>query len=116
MLINKNIMIIKKSKFISYYYHFDNKDEVEIILNNIKSEHKKADQYPYAYKLNGQIKKSDDNEPRGCAAIGITRAINENNLDNCLIVVVRYFGGIKLGTGGLLRSYMKSAFDVIKKS
>lgn len=115
-LISKNLNTIKKSKFIGYYYHLDNIDEIANIIQNIKLEHKKADQFPYAYKINNIIKKSDDNEPRGYAGIGIVKAINERGLDNCLIIVVRYFGGIKLGTGALLRAYMHSALEVTKKS
>lgn len=107
--------IIKKSKFISYYYEVDSVDDVNQILNNLKLEHKKARHLPYAYKINNNIKKSDDKEPSGTAGLPIYTVIERNNLNNSLIVIVRYFGGIKLGAGGLLRAYSSGANNVIKK-
>lgn len=107
--------IIKKSKFISYYYEVDSVDDVNQILNNLKLEHKKARHLPYAYKINNNIKKSDDKEPSGTAGLPIYTVIERNNLNNTLIVIVRYFGGIKLGAGGLLRAYSSGANNVIKK-
>lgn len=107
--------IIKKSKFISYYYEVDSVDDVNQILNNLKLEHKKARHLPYAYKINNNIKKSDDKEPSGTAGLPIYIVIERNNLNNSLIVIVRYFGGIKLGAGGLLRAYSNGANNVIKK-
>lgn len=107
--------IIKKSKFISYYYEVDSVDDVNQILNNLKLEHKKARHLPYAYKINNNIKKSDDKEPGGTAGLPIYTVIERNNLNNSLIVIVRYFGGIKLGAGGLLRAYYSGANNVIKK-
>ena len=114
-LINTYEEIIKKSRFISYYYEVNSVDEVDNILNDLKNEHKKARHLPYAYKIDNNIKKSDDKEPGGTAGLPIYTVIERNNLNNCLIVIVRYFGGVKLGAGGLLRAYSSGANNVIKK-
>ena len=113
-LINIYKLEIKKSKFISYYYEINNKEEVDLILNNLKKENKKAKHMPYAYKIGSIIKKSDDKEPSNTAGTPIYNVIMQNNLDNVLIVVIRYFGGILLGAGLLTRSYLNSAKEVIK--
>ena len=115
-LINTYTIEIKKSKFIAYYYEVLNKEEVEIILTNLKKEHKKARHIPYAYKIDNIIKKSDDKEPSNTAGTPIYNIIIQNNLNNTLICVVRYFGGTLLGTGLLTRSYLNSAKEVIKKA
>ena len=114
-LINTYEETIKKSRFITYYYEVNSVEEVDSILNNLKQEHKKARHLPYAYKIDQIIKKSDDKEPGGTAGLPIYTVIERNNLNNCLIVIVRYFGGVKLGAGGLLRAYSSGANNVIKK-
>lgn len=113
-LINSYTLEIKKSKFIALYYEIKQLEDVNFILDNLKKEHKKAKHFPYAYKLGNNIKKTDDKEPSGTAGMPILNIIDRNNLDNVLIVVIRYFGGIKLGTGGLLRAYSNAAREVIK--
>ena len=113
-LINTYEEVIKKSRFIAYYYEVNNIDEIKNILESIKKEHKKAKHLPYAYKIDNLVKKSDDKEPSGTAGLPIYNIIEKNNLNYTLIVVVRYFGGIKLGAGGLLRAYLNSANEVIK--
>ena len=115
MLINTYTLEIKKSKFIAYYYQVNNKLEVDNILKELKMEHKKARHMPYAYKIDNIVKKSDDKEPSNTAGTPIYNIIVQNNLDHVLIVVIRYFGGIKLGVGLLTRSYLNSAKEVIKK-
>ncbi len=114
-LINTYTLEVKKSKFISYYYEVKNKNEIDIILKNIQKEHKKARHIPYAYKIDNIVKKSDDKEPSNTAGTPIYNIIIQNNLNNVLILVVRYFGGTLLGAGLLTRSYLNSAKEVIKK-
>lgn len=114
-LINTYTLEIKKSKFISYYYEISSKDEADIILNNLKKEHKKARHIPFAYKVSNTAKKSDDKEPSNTAGLPIYNLIEMNNLEDSLIAVVRYFGGTKLGAGGLTRAYLNAAKEVIKK-
>lgn len=114
-LINTYTLEIKKSKFIAYYYKVNTKEEVDIILNKLKTEHKKARHIPFAYKLSNTAGKSDDKEPTNTAGLPIYNLIEKKNLENVLICVVRYFGGTKLGAGLLTRSYLNSAIEVIKK-
>ena len=106
---------IKKSRFITYLYNIDDESKVEEIVNNIRSEHKKARHVVYVYKIGSNGKINDDGEPKGTAGMPIFNVIEKNNLNNVLIVVIRYFGGIKLGAGGLFRAYSKSAAEIIKK-
>ena len=106
---------IKKSRFITYLYNIDDENKVNEIIDTIKNEHKKARHVVYVYKINNTAKINDDGEPKGTAGMPIFNVIEKNNLNNVLIVVVRYFGGIKLGAGGLFRAYSKSASEIIKK-
>ncbi len=114
-LINTYTLEIKKSKFIGYYYEVTSKEEVLNILDNLKQEHKKAKHIPYAYKIGPIAKKTDDKEPTNTAGLPIYNLILQNNLDNVLICVVRYFGGTKLGAGLLTRTYLNTAKETIKK-
>ena len=113
-LINEYMLEIKKSKFIGLYYEVKSKEEVEEILEDLKQEHKKARHMPYAYKIGPLAKKTDDKEPTNTAGLPIYNLLEMHNLDNSLIVVVRYFGGIKLGAGPLSRSYKEAALGAIK--
>ena len=113
-LINTNNLEIKKSKFICYLYEIDSLNNVDNILKDLKLEHKKANHFPYAYIINNTAKKTDDKEPSGTCGTPLLNVLERNNLNNHLIVVVRYFGGTKLGVGLLLRSYSKVANSVIK--
>lgn len=114
-LLNTYTLEVKKSKFIAYCYEIDTKEEVDIILENLKKEHKKARHIPYAYKIDILIRKSDDKEPANTAGTPIYRLIEQNNLNHVFIAVVRYFGGIKLGAGGLTRAYLNATKEVIKE-
>lgn len=113
-LINQYTYEIKKSKFIAYYYEIESVEEVKIILEDLKKEHKKARHIPYAYKCLNTASKSDDKEPSNTAGTPIFNMIETKNLDNVLIAVVRYFGGTKLGAGGLTRAYLNVAKEVLK--
>ena len=113
-LIKTNTIEIKKSKFIAYYYNLDNQEEVKEILNKLKIEHKKAKHVVYAYKFENTAGKSDDKEPSGTAGLPLYNLLETNNLNNKLIVVVRYFGGIKLGAGPLMRAYKNAGVSVLK--
>lgn len=108
-LLNESLIEIKKSKFIGLYYEVNNIDEVNEILESLKKEHKKARHMPYAYKIGNTAKKTDDKEPSNTAGLPIYNIIERKNLNNCLLIVIRYFGGTKLGAGGLLRAYSEAA-------
>lgn len=113
--INKSFVEVKKSKFYGYLYKVNSIYEVNNILDKIKEENKKAKHVVYAYKINGIEKKHEDKEPSGSAGLPILNLINIKNLDNILIIVVRYFGGTLLGKGLLTRTYMKTANELLKK-
>ncbi len=107
---------IKKSKFISKIYRVNNIEEVAKILLKLKEEYRNATHYCYAYIINENKKCSDDKEPSGTAGIPILQILEKNNLNMVLCVVIRYFGGIKLGASGLLRAYTKAVSELIKKT
>lgn len=111
-LINEYTYEVKKSKFIGLYYEIENIDEVKSILDSLKKEHKKARHIPYAYHIGPLAKKSDDKEPSNTAGGPIYNVIEKKGLNNTLVVVIRYFGGIKLGAGGLFRAYAHTANEV----
>ncbi len=105
---------IKKSKFISKIYKVYNLDEVNNILSSLKKEYSDATHHCYSYIINENKKCSDDNEPSGTAGLPILQVLEKNNLNFVLCVVIRYFGGIKLGASGLLQAYTKSVSELIK--
>ncbi len=108
-------LIIKNSKFITIMYPFTDNDNLDEYLNKVKKEYPDATHYPYAYITLNKQKSSDDGEPGGTAGIPILKVIETNKLTNVLVVVVRYFGGIKLGAGGLVRAYAKGLSNLIKE-
>ena len=108
----QNEIVINKSRFIYLMMHISNDSEVKEILKNLNKEFPKATHYCYAYRVNGKEKSSDDGEPSGTAGRPMLEFLSNNLLDNILVVVIRYFGGIKLGAGGLLRAYVDSCRSV----
>ena len=98
-----------KSKFIAYAIPLNNPEDFKQILTDIKKEHKKAKHVVYAYKVGNATKSCDDQEPKGTAGRPIMELLNKRNLDHIALVVVRYFGGVKLGAGRLLRTYVATA-------
>lgn len=115
-------IIEKKSKFIANIFHIEDKEEAEKIISNIKKEYYDARHNCFAYSFYDEksmqiySRSSDDGEPSGTAGVPILSVINGNNLVNVLIVVTRYFGGILLGTGGLVRAYKEVAEKVVLNS
>lgn len=108
-----NEYIINKSRFICLLYKIYNTDEINMILDNVKKEYKGANHYCYAYIIDNKEKCSDDGEPGGTAGLPILNVLQKNNLTNILCIVVRYFGGIKLGAGGLVRAYSTSVTNAL---
>ncbi len=100
-------LIIKNSRFITIIYNIDDINDIDKYLNLIKDKYKDATHYCYAYILPNNIKSSDDGEPGGTAGKPILDVLTKHNLNFVLAIVVRYFGGIKLGAGGLIRAYSK---------
>lgn len=113
---SQNEFIINKSKFITYIFHINNKNDIKTILKNIKNEYPDASHYVYAYILNNVSYSTDDKEPSGTAGKPILNTLQKNNLNQVICIVVRYFGGIKLGAGPLTRVYSRCASETIKLS
>ncbi len=113
-------IIEKKSRFISNCFYIESVDEAEDIIKNIRKKYYDSKHNCFAYnitKSNKVIKKfSDDGEPAGTAGLAIMNVIEKKELSNIIIVVTRYFGGILLGTGGLVRAYSEAALKSIKQS
>lgn len=109
-----NTIIIKKSKFITKLYKINDLNEVNSIINVLNNKYNDSTHICYAYILNGIEKCVDDGEPSGTAGLPILNVLKHNNLNYILAVVIRYFGGIKLGTGGLVRAYSNSITEALK--
>ena len=119
MIINENVnneIIINKSRFITYLYKIKNKEEFILYLNKLKKEYKDATHICYAYIINNEIKFSDDKEPNGSAGLPIYNVLKNNNLNYIACLVIRYFGGIKLGGSGLVRAYSNSVSLCLKET
>lgn len=101
-------MEINKSRFITLLYKIDSLEVIKEKLEEVKNLYKDATHYCYAYIIDNNKKSSDDGEPGGTAGVPIMEVLLKNDLNYVLCVVVRYFGGIKLGAGGLVRAYSKS--------
>jgi len=109
----------KGSKFISYCYPVYSEEEIKDKIEEIKKKEHAAKHYCYAYILNTDksLKRTnDDGEPSSTAGKPILGQILSSDLTNILIIVTRYFGGVKLGVGGLINAYRKAAADAISKS
>ena len=108
-------LIIKNSKFITLLYKINDLKDVEKYLNEVKNNYPDATHYCYAYIIDNLKKSSDDGEPSGTAGIPILKVLESNNMSNILVIIVRYFGGIKLGANGLIRAYTKCTANAIKE-
>ncbi|WAW15226.1 YigZ family protein [Peptostreptococcus equinus] len=104
--------IIEKSEFIGHAKPVSTEDEAKEFIDQIKSQYKDATHNVWAYVIgqNMNIQRySDDGEPQGTAGIPTLEIIKKENLCDVVVVVTRYFGGVKLGAGGLVRAYTKGA-------
>ena len=104
------------SRFIAHAYPVETEEEVKEIVASLKKEYYDARHHCYAYRLGYQgdrFRANDDGEPSGSSGRPILGQIDSNGLSDILVVVVRYFGGIKLGIPGLIRAYRTSTADAI---
>lgn len=104
--------IIEKSRFIAYVKPVETKEEADAFIASIKAEHKSATHNVPAFVIGDQFQlqwASDDGEPQGTSGAPMVQMLVKEGITNVVIVVTRYFGGIKLGTGGLVRAYTSSA-------
>lgn len=111
-----NEIVINKSRFITIITNISNQNEIKSKIHDYKKIYKDATHYCTAYIINGHEKCDDDGEPSGTAGLPMLNVLKNNNLTNVLCIVIRYFGGIKLGAGGLVRAYSKSVSEAIKKT
>ncbi len=109
-------IVIKKSRFIGRLYPVADEYEIKELIQRIKKEHHQANHHCTAFRIHGQQlieRYSDDGEPSGTAGMPMLEVLRGAGLENVLAVSIRYFGGTKLGTGGLVRAYTESVQDVI---
>lgn len=109
-------IVEKKSRFIANVKPVNNEEEAIAFINEMKKKYWDARHNCTAYVFNGNAKFSDDGEPSGTAGKPILDVIMGRNLTNVVIVVTRYFGGVLLGTGGLVRAYQKAAIEALDHS
>ncbi|MHA1672672.1 MAG: IMPACT family protein [Promethearchaeota archaeon] len=114
-------LVVKKSKFITSGSPVHSIQETQDFLLRIQAQHKKASHHCYAYRILSQDnsdeitqKAEDDGEPSGTAGKPIMYVLEKQGIVNTMIIVTRYFGGAKLGKGGLVRAYSKSTSTIIK--
>lgn len=109
----------KGSKFYGYAFPIESIEDFETRLDHIRKEHHKASHHCFAYKLGDQnllYRSSDDGEPSGTAGLPILGQIDSFGLTDIAIIVVRYFGGTKLGASGLIKTYRLTAKETLNQS
>lgn len=114
----KHELIIKKSRFICTLARTETEEEAQQFIDKLKKEHWKANHNCSAYLIgeDGLIQRaSDDGEPSGTAGVPMLEVLKKNSLQNVTAVVTRYFGGTKLGAGGLIRAYSGAVSETLKE-
>ena len=109
----ENLIIINKSKFIGIIKKINNKEEAQNLLIDTRNKYPDATHICYAYILPNTEKYSDDGEPIGTAGVPILDLLKKNNLNYVIAIVVRYFGGIKLGSNGLIHAYKETIKELL---
>lgn len=114
----QNKIEVKKSTFWAFLCPFE---EFKNLLEKLKKDHPKAVHFVYAYRILNEFNqiiedKNDDKEPKGTSAMPALNVLRGNELINTAVIIVRYFGGIKLGTGGLVRAYSEAVSKVIENA
>lgn len=109
----KNEIIIKNSKFITTIFKLNNYEDINLFLENTRLKYHDASHNCYAYIFENNKKCSDDREPSGTAGLPILQVLEKRELTNILVIVTRYFGGIKLGASGLVRAYSNSTSSAL---
>jgi len=109
---------VNRSKFIAHLVPIDAYEGLQEVL---KSKHPKANHVVYALRYMNAFEQivensSDDGEPKGCAGVPVLNVLRGENMVNCAVLIVRYFGGIKLGTGGMARAYALAVKEVLSVS
>lgn len=115
----ENEIIIKKSRFITILYCVNKKEDIDICIKDSKKRYPKATHYCSAYVLGenaNYTQSSDDGEPSGTAGVPMLEVLKKELVSNILAISVRYYGGIQLGSGGLIRAYSSSVSKTLKKA
>ncbi|MCI9631482.1 YigZ family protein [Thomasclavelia cocleata] len=108
--------IIKKSEFICTLIPCNNEEEIDKIIHQYQEKYHDANHNCIAYIVGNQKRANDNGEPSGTAGLPMLDVLEKNNLTNIIAIVTRYFGGIKLGAGGLTRAYRQSVADALKEA
>lgn len=109
-------VVIKKSRFLCYLHKTFSESDAKMFIQKIKKEHPNAKHYCYAFIIgeHNEIQRSnDDGEPQGTAGVPMLECLAHHQIQDTLAITVRYFGGIKLGVGGLIRAYSKSVSNAL---
>ncbi|HCS75150.1 MAG TPA: YigZ family protein [Clostridiales bacterium] len=112
-------VVIKKSRFIGLTYTLTSEEEIALCLDDAREKYPNASHYCYGavIGLDGLLQRfSDDGEPGGTAGMPILQVLLQRELKNVMVIVVRYFGGIKLGAGGLVRAYSRTTAEAINEA
>jgi uncharacterized YigZ family protein len=112
-------VVIQKSRFIGLTYLISDEEELSLCLEDARERYPNATHYCYGavIGLDGLLQRfSDDGEPSGTAGMPILQVLLQKEIKNVLVVVVRYFGGIKLGAGGLVRAYRRTATEAVNQA
>ncbi|WP_404418809.1 IMPACT family protein [Marinospirillum sp.] len=109
-------LIIKKSRFLGRIEAITSQQEGLLKVEALRKSHPEARHVCYCLLVAGQVRQSDDGEPSGTAALPMLRVLQHKQLDNVLATVVRYFGGIKLGAGGLVRAYSQAISEPLNQA
>ena len=107
---------VMKSKFTAFVFPVDDVEAFKTRLEEIRKANPKAKHVVYAYRIGMNSKSTDDREPKGTAGRPLLELLMKKNLSNTAIIVVRYYGGVQLGAGRLLRTYVTSAVNAINKA
>ena len=113
---SKYELIIKNSRFITLLYKVSSWSDALDILDKVREKYPDATHYCYGFIADEVERCSDDGEPSGTAGMPILKVLKANNLNYILGIVIRYFGGIKLGAAGLIRAYSKGIANAIKEN
>ena len=111
-----NLVEVMKSKFIAYLIPLKNEEDFKPILADLHKEHKKARHIVYAYRVGMKSKSCDDGEPKGTAGHPLLELLYKKDLVDVALIVVRYFGGTKLGAGRLLRTYLQAGINAVESA
>lgn len=106
-------IVVEKSRFLTFLVPLTAVEDVEVHLSKAVEQYKGARHYCYAYRFGEQEKYSDDGEPRNTAGLPLLTILQKQNINDALLLVIRYFGGKKLGAGRLLRTYMDAGMSAV---